>query len=107
MPDGVVSWLHVARPGRGGTEIFLPSVHNFSFHHQLSNQPAGGITPHIITHTKHIYNIIVIHAFLLASELQMPSPATSRPAADHISRPNSAASSATGLHTLAPSSLSL
>ena len=71
MPDGVVSWLHSAGLGPGGTVICSFSDNGFSFSHQVTNELVDGAAADCMTHTIHILNSITIHAFLLLIEVHM------------------------------------
>jgi len=71
MLDGGVSWLHLAGLWPGEERIISFPHNNFSFLHQLSNELTDDAVTASIAHSIYIYNIILIHAFILVIEMQM------------------------------------
>jgi hypothetical protein len=71
MPDGGVSWLHSAGLVTEEIGIMSFSANKFSFLHQWTNELADGAVAHYITHSIHIYNLIIIHALLFVIEMHM------------------------------------
>jgi hypothetical protein len=107
MPDGGVSWLHLAGLWPRGKRIFSISVNNFSFLKQMSNEQADARVAGITTHTLHTYHSIIIPAFLLVLDLQKSDRAIFQSAKEPTCGSISAAFNARGLNSIAPSSLSL
>ena len=71
MQDDGVSWFHLVGLWSRGREIFSFSVNNFSFHHQLSNELTDDSATNTIIHSIHIYDVILIRAFICVIEMQM------------------------------------
>jgi len=71
MQDDGVSWFHLVGLWSRGREIFSFSANNFSFHHQLSNELTDDSATNTIIHSIHIYDVILIRAFIRVIEMQM------------------------------------
>jgi hypothetical protein len=83
------------------------SVNNFSLLHQLTNELADDIDAVYATRTLHLYNIILIQAFLLVIKLQMHGRVNFPLTVNHFFDSNSAAIRALHLNSLLSHSLAL